>query len=164
MPRVLLLFAGLLLFTSAALLCAGCLDDMPVPPRSNAAKAAADHHPSRVIAAASIPDDSPSADAGEAPDLLPPPPPDLAPSDLTGLVSCYGKTYCDVASMFCLRFIDGSPGKPGPEKVAPSCYTPQDPCPNGTLDCNCIQQDAVLGPACAECFDNKDGTITCYAQ
>ena len=41
---------------------------------------------------------------------------------------------------------------------------PNDPCANNTLDCACIQADAVLGPSCAECFDNKDGTFTCYAQ
>jgi hypothetical protein len=149
------------------LLAAGCLDDLPVPAQPDGGHSANTHHTS--WARASSMTESPTViDLGPQPDLtplpLPPqPPPDLAPSDLTGLVNCYSKAYCDAATMFCLRFFGGSPGKPEPEKVAPACYAPNDPCPNGTLDCNCIQQDPVLGPSCAECFDNKDGTFTCYA-
>ena len=159
MPRLLLFAAGLLLATSAALLSAGCIDDMSsVLPSSTGGP----EKPSPKWAVASVKEEQP--DMTPAPDLTPPPPPDLAPADLTGLVDCYGKAYCDAATMFCLRFFGGSPGKPQPEKVAPSCYAPNDPCPNGTLDCACIQQDAVLGSSCAECFDNKDGTFTCYAQ
>jgi hypothetical protein len=161
MPRLLLLTAGLLLATSAALLAAGCLDDMAeVLPGSSNGAAPGPRDPGWAVASAK---DVPP-DLAPAPDLTPPPPPDLAPADLTGLVNCYNKAYCDAATMFCLRFIGGSPGKPEPEKVAPSCYTPNDPCANNTLDCACIQADPVLGPSCAECFDNKDGTFTCYAQ
>jgi hypothetical protein len=158
MQRLLLLCAGLLLLTSAALLSAGCLDDMPAAATAPDASVST-RHPAFITATLN---DAP--DLGPSPDLTPPPPPDLAPADLTGLINCYDKAYCDVATMFCLRFIGGSPGKPEPEKVAPSCYTPNDACPNGTLDCNCIQQDAVLAASCAECFDNKDGTFTCYAK
>src|SRR5579859_4901886 len=155
MPRLLLLaVAGLLLVASAALLSAGCIDDMSAMlPSSNDG---APKPPAPTWAVASAKDEP--RDLSLAPDLTPPPPPDLAPTDLTGLVDCYGKAYCDAATMFCLRFFGGSPGKPQPEKVAPSCYAPNDPCPNNTLDCACIQADPVLGPGCAECFDNKDGT------
>jgi hypothetical protein len=154
---------GLTVIAGATLL-AGCLDDMPATAQPDAGF----QHPNRpayVMATARLPENEQQPDLAQSADLLlPPPPPDLAPSDLTGLIDCYGKAYCDQATMFCLRFFGGSPGKPQPEKVGPSCYAPQDPCPNGTLDCACIQQDAVLGPSCAECFDNKDGTFTCYAQ
>ncbi len=161
MQRLLLFAAALLHVGSVAVLAAGCLDDMPTLSPPDGGGPAPKHHPTWGIASSQI---EPTPDLAHAPDLAPPPPPDLAPADLTGLVDCYGKAYCDAATMFCLRFFGGSPGKPQPEKVAPSCYAPNDPCPNGTLDCNCIQQDAVLGPSCAECFDNKDGTFTCYAQ
>jgi hypothetical protein len=144
----------------------GCLEDMPFATQLDGSAPADDDRPNRA-AAAIIKADSPTEmpDAAEpAPDLLPPPPPDLRPADLAGLTDCYGKAYCDRATMFCLRYIDGSPGKPGEEKNAPSCYAPNDACANGTLDCACIQADAVLGPNCATCFDNQDGTFTCYAQ
>jgi hypothetical protein len=160
MPRLLLLAAGLLLVTSAVLLAAGCIDEMaPVLPSPDGG-IAKPGSPTWAVASAM---DQPR-DMTPSPDLTPPPPPDLAPADLFGLVNCYNKAYCDAATMFCLRFFGGSPGKPQPEKVAPSCYAPNDPCPNNTLDCACIQADPVLGPSCAECFDNKDGTFTCYAQ
>jgi hypothetical protein len=163
--RFLVVVLGLSIIACATLL-AGCLDDMPAAPQPDGSviPETPPNRPSFIMATARLPE-TPMPDASEpSADLLPPPPPDLAPTDLTGLINCYGKAYCDQASMFCLRFFGGSPGKPQPEKVAPSCYAPNDPCPNGTLDCNCIQQDAVLGPSCAECFDNKDGTFTCYAQ
>jgi hypothetical protein len=159
MQRLLLFVAGLLLVTSAALLAAGCLDDLPTPTQGHPIEKELTpprRSPETVIIAVQ--------DLGAPPDLTPPPPPDLAPADLTGLINCYGKAYCDATTMFCLRFFGGTPGQPQPEKVAPSCYSPNDACPNGTLDCNCIQQDAVLGPACAECFANPDGTFTCYAK
>ncbi len=166
MPRALLVVFGLLVVASAALLAAGCLDSMPATSHSPDASTAAPLQPTDVmhplhVSSATVDD---KADGGEAADLLPPSPPDLRPTDLAGLTDCYDRAYCDSATMFCLRFFAGSPGQPGGEKLAPSCYAPNDPCPNGTLDCTCIQQDAVLGSACGECFDNKDGTFTCYAE
>jgi hypothetical protein len=160
--RFFVVIVGLTVIACATLL-AGCLDEMPAYAPEDGSVNQPNNHPALIMATSRL-GGSEMPDAAPTDDLLPPPPPDLAPSDLTGLIDCYGKAYCDQATMFCLRFIGGSPGKPQPEKVGPSCYAPQDACPNGTLDCNCIQQDAVLGPACAECFDNKDGTFTCYAQ
>jgi hypothetical protein len=166
MPRALLVLFGLLVFASAALLAAGCLDStMPATPRPDGSTVLPTHVPGMLHVAAF--DTIPTPDAGVAatPDLLPPPPPpDLRPSDLTGLIDCYDRAYCDSSTMMCIRFFGGTPGQPQPEKVAPSCYGPNDPCPNGTLDCTCIQQDATLGLSCAECFANPDGTFTCYAQ
>jgi hypothetical protein len=163
MQRLLLLAAGVLLATSVALLASGCLDDMPMPAQHAITKLPSLRTPSLAMA----PPKLVPVDLGTLTDLTPPPPPDLAPAglpDLAGLIDCYGKAYCDATTMFCLRFFGGTPGQPQPEKVAPSCYAPNDPCANGTLDCNCIQQDAVLGPSCAECFANPDGTFTCYAK
>jgi hypothetical protein len=148
-------------------LAAGCLEEMTYYGEPDGG-ARDEERPSWATASSKMTPkaDSPTEtpDAAEIPDLLPPPPPDLRPADLAGLTNCYDKAYCDRATMFCLRYIEGSPGKPGAEKNAPSCYAPNEPCANGTLDCACIQADAVLGPSCATCFDNQDGTFTCYAQ
>jgi hypothetical protein len=168
MPRALLLVFLVATFVSAALLAAGCLDSAPMS-HSAAPDAAAplERIPVGAGNMATTLEQRPVVDMAPhapQPDLLPPPPPDLRPSDLAGLTNCYDKTYCDSATMMCVRFFNGSPGKPGGEKLAPSCYSPNDPCPNGTLDCTCIQQDAVLGPSCAQCFNNQDGTFTCYAM
>lgn len=147
---------------------AGCLGDMPSPaPIASHPAAAAHAGPMRTsiaaetnLAGAATPSDGGVVTA--QPDLSPAPPSDLAPSDLAGLTDCYGVAYCDSTNMFCLRYFKGTPGEPGPIKVAPSCFSPTDPCAGGTLDCACIQADTTLGPACQQCFDNMDGTFTCY--
>ena len=153
---------------AAAVVAAGCLGDLPAgTPKQPAAPNKADAsnpHPVHVDAVHQQSD----ADGGapeSQPDLAPAAQPDLAPvsTDLAGLVNCYGVSYCDRATMFCLRYFNGTPGKPGTLKVPPSCFAPNDPCAGGTLDCACIQADPTLGPACLQCFDNQDGTFTCYS-
>ena len=47
-------------------------------------------------------------------------------------------------------------------RTSPACYEPNDPCPNGVLDCTCIQNDATLRAQCGNCVDNQDRTFTCY--
>jgi hypothetical protein len=147
-------------FVLLSLLCAGCLGEAP--------KAIDDPTP--------IPGVIPDAGAPDLTtelDLLQPPQPDLKPaldlfpSDLQGLVNCYGASFCDVSTMFCLKFHDGSPAAPGALLTGPACFAPADDC--GTLgqpmNCACIQADSNLGLNCqGACVDNGNNTYDCYKQ
>ncbi len=106
--------------------------------------------------AASVPD------LGSPADLARPPMPDLVSADLTGLVNCFGATVCDPNTTFCIREHSGSAANPGTTQT-PACYEPVD-CMGANMNCDCITQDPVIGPACVNCVDNMDGTYDCYAQ
>ncbi len=143
----------------ALLFAAGCLKlVVPLqPPRNDMAAAAV--VPGAPVDGGSAPTDlSPqlsAPDLSEPPDLL------LDPGDLAGgLVACWGVTVCD-PSTICIRYISGSPGIPGPPRGAPGCFSTIDPCA-GPPSCACIQADPTLNPHCAACFDNQDGSFTCY--
>jgi hypothetical protein len=86
------------------------------------------------------------------------------PADLTGLIDCFHVTACDPTSMLCIKYLTGTPGNPGPPRQAPACFAPADPCPNGVLDCACIQADMSLAMYCTTCFDNGDRSFTCYGS
>lgn len=101
-------------------------------------------------------------DLGAPADLAQAPPPDLVSVDLTGLVDCFGATVCDPNTTFCIRLNSGSATNPGTAKT-PACYEPVD-CMGANMNCDCITQDAVLGPNCLNCVDHMDGTYDCYAQ
>ncbi|HEX6837022.1 MAG TPA: hypothetical protein VF334_10645 [Polyangia bacterium] len=103
-----------------------------------------------------------AADLGAPADLAQPAPPDLVSADLTGLVNCFGATACDPNTTFCIRLNSGSAANPGTTKT-PACYEPID-CMGANMNCDCITQDPVLGPLCANCVDHMDGTYDCYAQ
>jgi hypothetical protein len=124
----------------------------------------------------------PEANKGDAPTPAPSPAPapepqpqeaqpDLAPPvdmarptpDLTGLLDCAGRAICDPSNQMCIRFLAGSPTAPGAATVLPSCYEPE-PCPNGTLDCACIQNDPGLAPRCLGCVAGADGSFSCFAS
>jgi hypothetical protein len=97
--------------------------------------------------------------AAEQPDMLSAP-----KSDLTGLTDCFGFAACDPANMLCIKYLNGSTGNPGLPRMAPSCFAPADGCPNGVLNCACIQADQALALNCGTCIDNGNNTYTCYAQ
>jgi hypothetical protein len=146
------LAAILALLTTAAL--AACLGsaDRPGP-----ASPSTSRDPMTPIATVTSRHDDPP-DLGEAPDLTPRP-------DLAGLVDCWGKAVCDPTSMICIKYLTGHIGDPGPARAAPSCYAPNDGCPNGVFDCACIQADPTLSLYCqGTCVDNKNGTFTCYEK
>jgi hypothetical protein len=111
------------------------------------------------------PDLASSVDGGAPADLLPRhAPQDLGAADLAGFVNCYGVAVCDPGTMFCIKYHSGSPATPGNLTAgSPACFVPDD-CNGNTMDCSCITQDTSLGPNCATCVDNKDGTYDCYAQ
>jgi hypothetical protein len=103
------------------------------------------------------------ADLAPPADLHPrPAPPDLVSSDLAGLVDCFGATVCDPTMSFCIRLHSGSASNAGTTQP-PACYQPTD-CMGANMNCDCITQDAVLGPSCLNCVDHMDGTYDCYAQ
>ncbi|HUS66077.1 MAG TPA: hypothetical protein VMZ28_16105 [Kofleriaceae bacterium] len=145
------------------LLCAGCLGEAPQ----------AIDDPTVTPSPGVVPDAGAPDLTVAAPDLLLPAtpdlksPPDLYPSDLQGLVNCYGVAFCDVSTMFCLKFHDGSPAAPGALTTGPACFAPADDC--GTLgqpmNCACIQADSNLGLNCqGACVDNGNNTYDCYKQ
>ncbi len=110
-----------------------------------------------------------SADAGVAADLATPAdltprplPADLGSTDLAGFVNCFGAAVCDPTTMFCIVLHSGSATNPGTAQT-PACYEPVD-CMGANMNCDCITQDAVLGPSCVNCVDHMDGTYDCYAQ
>jgi hypothetical protein len=84
-----------------------------------------------------------------------------------GTIDCYGAAACDPATAFCIKYYAGSQSAPGAIASGPACYEPSDTCANQgqAMDCGCIRNDAVLGPACAGgCVDNGNGTYVCFAQ
>ncbi|HEY2747141.1 MAG TPA: hypothetical protein VGL86_21105 [Polyangia bacterium] len=133
----------------------GCLGSMP----SSAASGTGGN-----AAPASGGDDAGVAapDLASGPDLAPAPMPDLASTDLAGLVDCYGKAVCDPTMEFCIRLYPGSATTPGTPQP-PACYQPVD-CMGANMNCDCITQDATLSAYCANCVDHMDGTYDCYAQ
>ncbi|MGZ3425261.1 MAG: hypothetical protein ACXVCV_01375 [Polyangia bacterium] len=133
---------------------AGCLGAPAAPASSTGGNGASQDAPADAAAA---------ADLAESPDLAPRPlPPDLGSSDLAGLVDCFGATVCDPTTTFCIRLNTGSAANPGTIKT-PACYEPVD-CMGANMNCDCITQDPVLAPLCANCVDHMDGTYDCYAQ
>ena len=111
--------------------------------------------------------DAPAADLASAPDLARAIP-DLASTDLAGLISCFGSSVCDPTMQFCIKYFDGSQAAPGNVVVgSPACYDPSDTCNNmgQNMDCGCIQNDPMLQLGClGSCVDNGDGSFSCFAN
>jgi len=144
--------AAFALLATAAL--AACLGSAERPTASSPSRDSMT--PTVLAAPTSLGDHAP--DLGGGPDMTPRP-------DLTGLVDCWGRALCDPTSMICIKYLTGHVGDPGPARAAPSCYAPNDGCPNGVFDCACIQADPTLSLYCqGTCVDNKNGTFTCYEK
>ncbi len=157
--RIALFYLAVFVAVAGAVGLSGCLADAPTAAAAAVGGNGAIPGPADagVAAVADLATSTAASDLGPRPTVH-----DLAAADLAGFVDCFGAAVCDPNTSFCIRLSSGSATTPGTTQT-PACYEPVD-CMGANMNCDCITQDPVLGPLCANCVDHQDGTYDCYAQ